>query len=135
MFRIRRFGVIRTANVVAFLYVVIIAVIFVPIGLIVAVAVPSTGVGGNGGALLGNAGGVAIVFFGLLIAVFYGIVGWIVTAIGCLLYNFAAGMIGGIEIQLEAVQPPPPAAVWGGTSHVPPAAPPPGAPPVAGPGA
>lgn len=135
MFRIRRFGVIRTANVVAFLYVVIIAVIFVPIGLIFAVAIPSAGVGGSGSAFLGNAGGVAIVFFGLLLAVFYGIVGWIVTAIACLLYNFAAGMIGGIEIQLEAVQPPPPSAVWSGTSNVPPPAPPPGAPPVAGPGA
>jgi hypothetical protein len=124
MFRIRRFGVIRTANVVAFLYVVIIAVIFVPIGLIFAVAVPSTGFGGDGGAFLGNTGGIAIVFFGLLLAIFYGIVGWIVTAIGCLLYNFAAGMIGGIEIQLEAVQPPPPAAVWGGTPSAPPPPPP-----------
>jgi hypothetical protein len=130
MFRIRRFGVIRTANVVAFLYVVIIAVIFVPIGLLFAVALPSAGVGGSGSAFLGNAGGVAIVFFGLLIAIFYGFVGWIVTAIACLLYNFAAGMIGGIEIQLEAVQPPPPSAVWGGgTTYTPPATPPPGAPP------
>jgi hypothetical protein len=114
--------VIRTANVVAFLYVVIIAVIFVPIGLIFAVAVPSTGVGGGG--FLGNTGGIAIVFVGLLLAVFYGIVGWIFTAIACLLYNFAAGMIGGIEIQLEAVQPPPPVAVWGGTPSAPPPPPP-----------
>ncbi|MEX1169517.1 MAG: hypothetical protein WEE50_05180 [Chloroflexota bacterium] len=113
MFRIRRFGVIRTANVVAFLYVVIIAVIFVPIALLFAVAVPGSG-------LAGNAGGIAIVFFGLLLAIFYGIVGWIFTAIACLLYNFAAGMIGGIEIQLEAVQPPPQAAVWGATPTGPP---------------
>jgi len=133
MFRIRRFGVIRTANVVAFLYIVIIAVIFVPIGLIVAIAIPSTGLGGEAGAFAGNAGGIAIVFFGLLLAIFYGIVGWIVTAIACLLYNFAAGMIGGIEIQLEAVQPPPPAAVWGGTPATPPA-PPPAAPPASPPG-
>jgi hypothetical protein len=127
MFRIRRFGVIRTANVVGFLYLVVIAVIFVPIALIVAIAMPSTNLGGGGFA--GNAGGIAVLFFGLLLAVFYAIVGWIFTALLCLLYNFAAGMVGGIEIQLEAVEPPPPAAVWGGTPSAPPAAPPPPAPP------
>ena len=135
MFRIRRFGVIRTANVVAFFYVVIVAVIAVPIGLIVAIAVPNSGIAGNAGGLAGNAAGLGIIFFGLLAAVFYGILGWIFTALACLLYNFAAGMIGGIEIQLEAVQPPPPVAVWTGTppppgapTAVPPAAPPPDAP-------
>lgn len=133
MFRIRRFGVIRTANVVAFLYVVIIAVIFVPIALIFAVAAPNAGIGGQGGAFIGNAGGIAIIFFGLLLAIFYGIVGWIFTAIACLLYNFAAGMIGGIEIQLEAVQPPPPTAVWGGTPSAP--APPTASTPPEAPGA
>jgi len=131
MFRIRRFGVIKTANVVAFLYVVIIAIIFVPIALIVAVAAPSADFG-NARGFAGNAGGVAVVFVGLLAAVFYGIVGWIFTAIACLLYNFAAGMIGGVEIQLEAVQPPPPAAVWTGYQSTPPS-PPPSEPPTAAP--
>ena len=132
MFRIRRFGVIRTANVVAFFYIVIIVVIAVPIGLIVAIAAPnSVSFPRGGGAFAGNALGLGIVFIGLLLAVFYGILGWIFTALACLLYNFAAGMIGGIEIQLEAVEPPPPAAVWSGTP--PPATPPPAAPPPAGP--
>jgi hypothetical protein len=132
MFRIRRFGVIRTANVVAFFYAVIIVVIVIPIGLIVAIALPNSGsVVGNAGGLAGNAAGLGIIFFGLLAAVFYAILGWIFTALACLLYNFAAGMIGGIEIQLEAVQPPPPSAVWTGTQTppaAPPAAPPPAAP-------
>ena len=81
-------------------------------------------------AFTGNAAGLGIIFFGLLAAVFYGILGWIFTALACLLYNFAAGMIGGIEIQLEAVEPPPPTAVWSGTPPpaAPPAAPPPGVP-------
>lgn len=43
MFRIRRSGVIRTANGVAFLYVAIVTVILVPIGLIVTVAAPNAG--------------------------------------------------------------------------------------------
>lgn len=126
MFRIRRFGVIRTANVVAFLYVVIVTVIFVPIALIIAIAAPNAGFGNTGG-FAGNAGALAVLFLWLLIAVLYGIFGWIFTAIACLLYNFAAGMIGGIEIQLEAVQPPPPPPVWGGyqapTTSAPPAPP------------
>jgi hypothetical protein len=115
MFRIRRFGVIRTANVVAFFYVVIIVVIVVPIGLIVAIAAPGrANLLGGAGAFAGNVVGPGIILIGLLIAVFYGVLGWIFTALACLLYNFAAGMIGGIEIQLEAVQPPPPTAVWSG---------------------
>jgi hypothetical protein len=116
MFRIRRFGVIRTANVVAFLYLIIIAIIFVPIAALVAALAPNAG-------LASGAGGVAVLFFGLVIAVFYAVVGWIFTALACVLYNFAAGMVGGIEIQLEAVEPPPPPQVWGGqTVAVPPAA-------------
>lgn len=106
MFRIRRFGVIRTANVAAFLYVVVIAIIVVPLAVIVALVAPGSGV-------VGNAGAVAILLVGLLAAVLYGLLGWVFTAIACLLYNLAAGMIGGIEVQLEPVQPPTPAPVWG----------------------
>jgi predicted lipid-binding transport protein (Tim44 family) len=112
MFRIRRFGVIRTANVVAFFYVVIIAIFVVPITLLVAAAAPSANLPGTTGAFAGNVGAMAVLFFGLLAAVFYGIFGWIFTALACLLYNFAARVIGGIEIQLEAVEPPPPTAIW-----------------------
>lgn len=117
MFRIRRFGVIRTANIVAFLYVVIVVVLFVPITLIVAIVGSSTSFGGN-------AAGIAVLFFGLLIAIFYGVVGWVFTAVACLLYNFAAGLVGGIEIQLEAVQPPPPPMIWGAPQPVQTAPPP-----------
>ncbi len=106
MFRVRRFGVIRTSNVVAFFYVVIVAVIFVPIASIVALTVPAN-------QSVGGLGAVGVLAFGLLGAVVYGILGWIFTALACLLYNFAARMIGGIEIQLEAVPPPTPVPAWG----------------------
>lgn len=126
MFRIRRFGVIKTANVVAFLYVIVIVVVFIPIGLIVAIAGSTTTFPGATGAFAGNAAGLGILFVGLLAALLYGILGWVFTAIACLIYNFAAGMIGGIEIQLEAVDPRPAPAVWGGSTGTQP----PGAPPV-----
>lgn len=117
MFRIRRFGVIRTSNVVAFFYLVIVAVIFVPIAAFVAVAAPANQSFGGFGA----AGALGVLFVGLLAAIFYGIFGWIFTALACLLYNFAARMIGGIEIQLEAVEPPTPVPAWG-SANVPPEA-------------
>lgn len=117
MFRVRRFGVIRTANVAALLYVVMVAIIFVPMTVIVALVAPRSG-------MVGNAGAVAVLLFGLLAALFYGLIGWVFTAIACLLYNFVAGLIGGIEIQIEAVQPPTPAPVWGAPPPVPPGQPP-----------
>ena len=115
MFRIRRFGVIRTSNVVAFFYLVIVALIFVPIAAIVAVATPAN-------QSFGGLGAAGVFVFGLVAAVFYAILGWIFTALACLLYNFAAGMIGGIEIQLEAVPPPTPVQAWG-SANLPPQAP------------
>jgi hypothetical protein len=106
VFQIRRFGVIRTSNVVAFFYLAIIAIIFVPIAVIVALATPAD-------QSMGGLGAVGVLVFGLLAAILYGVFGWIFTALACLLYNFAAGVVGGIEIQLEAVQPPKPVPTWG----------------------
>ena len=134
MFRIRRFGVIKTANTVAFLYVVIVVVIFIPVGIIVALAGTNANFGAGAGAFTGNAAGIALLALGLVVAVFYGIVGWIFTALACLIYNFTARFAGGIEIQLEAVAPPPAPVVWGGSSAAaPPPAGPPAEPPIGGP--
>ena len=43
-------------------------------------------------------GGMWMLIFPLMYAVF----GYIFTAIGCLIYNWVSGMIGGIEIELAA---------------------------------
>ena len=118
MVRIRRFGIVRTSTVVALLYVVVIAIIFVPVAVLVAIASPASTTTATGT----RVGAVEILVFGLVIALVYGLVGWIFTAIACALYNLVARMVGGIEIQLEAVAPPPPAPVWGPTS-LPPAPP------------
>lgn len=126
MFRIRRFGVIRTANIVAAMYLVVIAVIFVPILALVSAIGARSGLGGGGG--------VGVLIFGLVASVLYAAVGWVFTAIACALYNALAGVVGGIEFQLEAVEPPPPAAglsTWG-APQAPPDAPPPSPPPTQG---
>ncbi len=50
-----------------------------------------------------------LVIFGILAVLFYGAIGWVFTAIACALYNFVAGWVGGIEIQVESTTPGPPA--------------------------
>ena len=115
MYRIRRFGVIKTATVVAVMYVIIIAVFALPI----AVGVALFGRGDTAG------GAAGVIVFGLLAAVLYAAIGWVFTAIACALYNFAAGMVGGIEVQVEPVAPPPTAPIWGPTGATPPTTTPP----------
>jgi len=37
----------------------------------------------------------------IILPIFYGVVGFIAGAIGAALYNLIAGMVGGIEIEVE----------------------------------
>ena len=101
MYRISRFGVVKTATMVALIYVIVIAIFAVPAAIIVLALAPS-----------GGAGAVEVAIGGVLIAIVYAAVGWIFTAIGCAIYNLAARWIGGIEVQVEPVVPPPPAPLW-----------------------
>lgn len=96
MYRIRRFGVIKTATIVAVMYLIGTAVVFVPLALVAGIA--GVAAGGNVGAV-----GIGIAVVGLL---------------------FAVGWVGGIELQLEAVAPPPPPQAWAPATTAPPAPPP-----------
>ena len=101
MYRISRFGVVKTATMVALIYVIVIAIFFVPAAIIVLALGRSNGVAA-GGVLIG----------GVLIAIVYAAFGWIFTAISCVIYNVAARWVGGIEVQLQPVAPPPPVPLW-----------------------
>jgi hypothetical protein len=100
MVRIRRFSVIRTATVVALMYVIAIAIIGIPLLVILALAgsVAQDGVGGGALLLVGGVVGV------LVLGIVYAIVGWVITAVACLLYNAAASFTGGIEVQVEHLE-------------------------------
>jgi len=127
MFRIRRFGVVKTATVAALMYFVVVLIFVIPIALIVAVAGTQSTAGRDGTPLFDPALGAAGVFvFGLLAAVLYGLIGWIFTAVACLIYNLVARWTGGIEVQVERREPPVATvpATWGAPSGPPPAAPP-----------
>ena len=115
MFRIRRFSVIKTSNVAALIYMVAVAIFVIPFALLFAVAGTASQVQG------GVTGGIVFA----VVAIFgYGLLGWVFTAIACLIYNLAARWVGGVEVQVEPVQPPPPPPAWMAPTPPPPQGPP-----------
>ena len=124
MYRIRRFGVIKTATVVAIMYMVIVGVFVAPFALLGLLIAPS-----QGGA--GTAAG--IVAFGLLAIFGYGLLGWVFTAVAAAIYNLAARWVGGIEVEIEHVVPPAPPPDWMLTSTGPTPSPPSSPPPASTP--
>ncbi|MCJ7710565.1 MAG: hypothetical protein MUQ32_06985 [Chloroflexi bacterium] len=103
MIRIGRFGIVKTATVAAAMYAVmtliVSLVILLPLAIIGVSMAPDGGFAGFG---VGVAG---VLLFGLFGAAIYAVIGWIVTAIACAIYNLAAGWVGGIEMQVEAPGP------------------------------
>ena len=101
---LRRFDIVRTANIVAVLYALIFAVFglvfLLPFALIGGIAG-----GREGGAGLAAAGLVGGIIFYVLIVAFYAVAGWIFAAIACAAYNFVAGRIGGIRVDVIAEGP------------------------------
>ncbi len=94
MVRIRRFGIIRTANMVAALYAFI-ALIFFGFIAVFGVAGLRNWCGQQHLACVHfGTGIVGILLFGLVVIAFYVIVGWIFTAIACAIYNLIAGWVG-----------------------------------------
>jgi hypothetical protein len=127
MVRIRRFNVVKTATVVALMYMVIVAIFAIPFFLLIAIA----GVSVNGGPTQSTglvAGGIV---FAILAVLLYGLLGWVFTAIACLIYNLVAGWVGGIEVEVDRAAPPGPPPTWM-TSTTPPPPPTTGPPSTSG---
>jgi hypothetical protein len=118
---IRRFNVFSVAKIQGFLGFVIgllIGVVYGLIFMIFGAAISSLAPQADSQAL----GGVGAIVVGLIIMiavpVFYGILGFIGGAIGALVYNLAAGVVGGLKFELEGVAPayaPPPPQQWRAT--------------------
>jgi hypothetical protein len=105
---IRRLGVMSVAKIQALLMFVIGLVIGVIYGLLFIVfgaAIAAFAPRGEGQAM----GGVGSVVGGLAIMVvfpiLYGFLGFLGGAIGALIYNVAAGVVGGIKFELEGAVP------------------------------
>jgi hypothetical protein len=101
---IARFDVVRTANIVAALYAVIVLVIVllfaVPFAFVALLAGPETA---RADIVAGGVVGGLLVL--VLAVVFYGGIGWVMTALVCALYNALAGRIGGIRIEVQSEGP------------------------------
>jgi hypothetical protein len=117
---IRRFGVISVAKMYGLLMFIFGLVFGVIYGLILIIfgAAMSGLAGGGSDALAGGVGTVAM-GIGMMIGlpIFYGLLGFIMGAIGALIYNAVSGIIGGVKFELEGVQqeyapPPPPPHEW-----------------------
>lgn len=105
MYRIRRFGVMKTATVVAIMYMLIVGVFAVPFGLVALLAASTQGSGASGA-------GLSIFLVALASILVYGLLGWVFTAVAVAIYNVAARWVGGIEVEIESVAPPPPPPDW-----------------------
>jgi hypothetical protein len=83
--RLSRFSVGQTAKVCGVLYALM-GLILVPFFILAALFSPERRFS---------------VGFAIVLPVLYGIGGFIFSAIGCALYNFVAGLVGGIEVQVD----------------------------------
>ena len=116
---IKRFAVFSVAKIyglLCFILGLIIGVIY-GLGLIIfGAAISALGPGGDEAL----AGGVSTVVLGVFMMIgfpiIYGTMGFLAGIIGALIYNAAAGMVGGVKFELEGVQqeyaPPPPPHQW-----------------------
>ncbi|HEV7473584.1 MAG TPA: hypothetical protein VGN90_06035 [Pyrinomonadaceae bacterium] len=115
---IRRFSVFSVAKMQGLLGFVIGLIIGVLYGLffmLFGAAMSSLAPRGDQ-AISGGLGAVVVgVIIMIAVPVFYGVLGFIGGAIGALVYNVAAGVVGGIRFELEGVAPeyaPPPPQQW-----------------------
>jgi hypothetical protein len=115
MIQIKRVGVLSYAKmlgVVSACFGVIIGVIYGLIFMVFGAALMASGSGGESTGA-GASGLVIGLAFMIGFPIFYGVLGFIGGALGAVVYNVAAGFVGGIEIELEGTErtyaaPPPP---------------------------
>jgi hypothetical protein len=106
--RIRKLGVISVAKIYAVMMFIISLLIAIPYGLFVIVLSLIGGVGAGsedtmGGLVVGGGGVVVGILLMIGIPIFYAAIGFISGIIGALIYNLLAGIVGGIEIDVENV--------------------------------
>lgn len=104
--RINKFGILSVAKIQAVMMLVMSLLISIPYGLIfMAFGGMMMGATREGA---GIAAGGSTIVIGLVIMIglpiFYGVMGFVFGAIGALLYNLFAKMVGGIEIEVENTQ-------------------------------
>jgi hypothetical protein len=114
---IKRLGVFSVAKIYSVVMAGIGLLVGIPLGLIMIVFGAAIMAGGRGDSAAGGGVGIGVgIFYMIGLPIMYGIIGFIFGAIGALIYNMAAGIIGGVQLELENADtgytaPPPPQ--WG----------------------
>ena len=91
MQRIKKVGVFQTSKVAAVIYFLLAAVFMIPFGLFTSFA------GGDEIPGIPFGGGLFFIFLPIL----YGLMGFVMTAVTCLIYNLVSNWTGGIEVEFE----------------------------------
>lgn len=104
--RIRKLGVLSVAKMYAVMMLVISLLIAIPYGLFIIVfsLIGAGSASGDAAVMLG--GGGIVMGFGIMIGmpIMYALMGFVFGALGALIYNVFAGMVGGIEIEVENIR-------------------------------
>ncbi len=102
--RINKLGVLSVAKMYALIMLAVSLIISIPYGLfIMFFGAAMMSAGGRGGVLGGGGGIIAGLLLMIGLPIFYGAIGFVFGAIGALIYNVFAGVIGGIEIEVESI--------------------------------
>ena len=94
--RVKNIGAVSLATTMSVLYAAL-GLIVGAILALVALAMPSSGLGGSAG-MFGMMGGVASI---IVLPLVYGVLGFVLGLISAAIYNVVARMTGGIELTLE----------------------------------
>lgn len=125
MMTIKRVGILSFAKIQALVMAFFGLIIGVIYGLIFMVFGAALMSGGRDTASLGG-GGIAVgLVIMIVMPIFYGVLGFVFGALGGVIYNVAAGFMGGLEIELESTvpdygTPPPPTQNWAQPPYPPP---------------
>ena len=102
--RINKLGVLSVAKIYALMMLVISLIVSIPYGLFIMIfGAAMMSAGGRGGLMAGGGSVVMGLLFMVGIPIFYAAMGFVFGAIGALVYNVFAGMVGGIEIEVENI--------------------------------
>lgn len=103
--KIRRLGVLSVAKMYAVIMLVVSLLIAIPYGLFIIIfsLIGAGGAGGDAALAIGGGGVVMGLVVMIALPVTYALMGFIGGAIGALLYNLFAGIVGGIEIEVENI--------------------------------
>ena len=101
MHRVKRFDVLSVAKIAGLCYGAM-GLCFIPIFLLFGV-IASTAQKQAGNELPAGFGAMFGVGMAVMAPIFYGVMGFIMGALGAFVYNLISGWIGGIEVELEPV--------------------------------